>query len=159
MKHDIPNSIGMEITGMTNNPKIQLFSNPMIPQKDILSYIILGKKLLDNEQILPNFLSQAALLITARESGNNVVKELKEKLALSEFSLGNLNNISSQKNTAVFIGKQITSSLYLGYGIGLFTGEQQGLARLSLTPKWKLKGQITNFDYSGDILYETNSKN
>ncbi|WP_119328189.1 translocation/assembly module TamB domain-containing protein [Cysteiniphilum halobium] len=161
-----PDTIGIEITGMANNPKIQLFSDPSMSQTDILSYILFGQVLsnTNSSQASSDALSQAALLIALNEGGSSVIDELKDKLSLAEFSLGNLNNTTNnttteQNNTAVFIGKQITPRLYLSYGVGVFTGEQQGIATFSLTPQWKLKGEVTSFDRGGDILYQTHSEN
>lgn len=165
-----PDTIGIEITGMANNPKIQLFSDPSMSQTDILSYILFGQVLnnANSSQTSSDALSQAALLIAINEGGSGVIDELKDKLSLAEFSLGNLSNnptnttnntTTAQNNTAVFIGKQVTSRLYLSYGVGVFTGEQQGIATFSLTPQWKLKGEITSFDRGGDILYQTHSEN
>ncbi|WP_440617544.1 translocation/assembly module TamB domain-containing protein [Cysteiniphilum sp. 6C5] len=165
-----PDTIGIEITGMANNPKIQLFSDPSMSQTDILSYILFGQVLsnANSSQTSSDALSQAALLIAINEGGSGVIDELKDKLSLAEFSLGNLSNnptnttnntTTAQNNTAVFIGKQVTSRLYLSYGVGVFTGEQQGIATFSLTPQWKLKGEVTSFDRGGDILYQTHSEN
>lgn len=165
-----PDTIGIEITGMANSPKIQLFSDQSMSQTDILSYILFGQTLSDanSSQASSDALSQAALLIALNEGGSGVIDELKDKLSLAEFSLGNLSNnptnttnntTAAQNNTAVFIGKQVTSRLYLSYGVGVFTGEQQGIATFSLTPQWKFKGEVTSFDRGGDILYQTHSEN
>ena len=165
-----PDTIGIEITGMANNPKIQLFSDPSMSQTDILSYILFGQVLnnANSSQTSSDALSQAALLIAINAGGSGVIDELKDRLSLAEFSLGNLSNnptnttnntTTGQNNTAVFIGKQVTPRLYLSYGVGVFTGEQQGIATFSLTPQWKLKGEITSFDRGGDILYQTHSEN
>ncbi|MDA0911615.1 MAG: translocation/assembly module TamB domain-containing protein, partial [Proteobacteria bacterium] len=145
-------------------------SDPSMSQTDILSYILFGQTLNDanSSQASSDALSQAALLIAINEGGSGVIDELKDKLSLAEFSLGNLSNnptnttnntTTGQNNTAVFIGKQVTSRLYLSYGVGVFTGEQQGIATFSLTPQWKLKGEVTSFDRGGDILYQTHSEN
>ncbi|WP_395946481.1 translocation/assembly module TamB domain-containing protein [Caedibacter taeniospiralis] len=163
-----PESIGIEITGTANNPKLQLFSNPNMSQTDILSYILFGQVFTNanSSQASSDALSQAALLIAINEGGSSMINELKDRLSLAEFSLGSLNNnptnttnstTAEQNNTAVFIGKQVTPRLYLSYGVGVFTGEQQGIATFSLTPKWKLKGEATSFDRGGDILYQTHS--
>ncbi len=166
---DVPETIGIQITGTANNPKVQLFSNPAMSQTDILSFILFGQVLTssNSNQTSSDSLSQMALLIAINEGGSSVIDELKDRLSLTEFSLGNLSNNSTnttngtsntQNNTAVFIGKQITPRLYLSYGVGIFTGEQQGIATFSLTPQWKLKGEVTSFDKGGDILYQTHSK-
>ena len=168
---DAPDEIGIEISGTANNPTINLYSEPMLSQSDILSFILFGRALDQTSQSTQSSstVSQAALLLALNEGGSGVINELKDKLALAEFSLGSFNDETSstttnnstnagQNNTAVFIGKQLTKRLYLSYGVGVFTGEQQGIATFALTPKWKLKGDVTTLDTGGDILYQTHSK-
>ncbi len=167
---DAPSEIGINITGTANDPKISLFSEPTLSQTDILSYILFGRALdKDQTQQSSSSVSQAALLLALNEGGSGVINELKERLSLAEFSLGSFNDTttnnttsnssanSGQNNTAVFIGKQLTDRLYISYGVGVFTGEQQGIATFALTPNWKLKGDVTSLDTGADILYQTHS--
>ena len=167
---DAPTQLGIEISGNAKSPRITLFSEPMLSQTDILSYILFGQSFstANSNQTSSDALSQAAILFAINKGGDGIINELKDRLSLAEFSLGSMNNnpgntinntTTSQNNTAVFIGKQLTSRLYISYGVGVFTGEQQGVATFSLTPQWKLKGSVTSFDRGGDILYQTHSNN
>lgn len=169
---DAPDSLGIEITGTARAPKLALFSNPMLSQNDILSYILFGKSLSNenSSQDSSDALSQAALLFALNEGGTGIINELKSRLDLAEFSIGSLSSSSTtntvnnntttntnQNNTAVFIGKQLTNRIYLSYGVGVFTGEQQGILTYALTPNIQLKGELTSFDAGGDIIYHTHS--
>lgn len=163
-----PDEIIIKISGDAHNPKALLYSKPSLPQTNILSYILFGQSLADNNNVeSSSALSQAAILLAINQGGIGIIDKLKKRFSLSEFSLGTLNNNSlndefedtttSNNNTAVFIGKWLTNRLYISYGVGIFTGEQQGIATYALTPQWKLKGNITSFDRGGDILYQTHS--
>lgn len=167
---DVPDQIGVRVTGSAQNPTVALFSNPSLSPTDILSFILFGQSISNsqNTQGADNSaMLQAALLLAINEGGSGAIDTIKDTFDVADISVGtissgiNTNSYQGQgqsNNTAVFIGKQLFTRLYVSYGVGIFTGEQQGIATFSITPQWKLRGSASNMDNTLTVLYTTHSK-
>ena len=163
-----PTMLGVSILGKLQDPKLTLISNPSLSQGDILSYIILGQPINDSTNSSgSDELSKAALLFVVNGGSDVVLQDLKDKLGITDLSVGNINNdyilnsqlqqISSQgtgqNNTAIFVGKALTPSFYVSYGIGVFSGEQEFNAMYTLTKNWSIRADHTSIDTGADLVY------
>ena len=168
LNNSAPKMLGISILGKPQNLKLKLISNPALSQADILSYIILGQPIHDNtNNSSSDELSKAALLFAINGGSDTVLKDIKERLGISDFSVGNISNSTSlnnqlqqssaqttaQDNTAIFVGKAITSKFYVSYGVGIFTGQQEVNAQYQLNQKWKIRADRTNLDTGADLIY------
>jgi hypothetical protein len=163
-----PTMLGVSILGKLQDPKLTLISNPNLSQGDILSYIILGQPINDSTNSNgSDELSKAALFFVVNGGSDVVLQDLKDKLGITDLSVGNINNdyilnsqlqqISNQgtgqNNTAIFVGKALTPSFYVSYGIGVFSGEQEFNARYTLTKNWSVRTDHTSIDTGADLVY------
>lgn len=166
---DVPDQIGIRVTGTAQNPTVTLFSNPSLSPTDILSFILFGQSLSNssNTNADNSAMLQAALLLAINEGGAGAIDTIRDTFDVAEISVGtissgvNTNSYQGQgqtNNTAIFIGKQLFTRLYVSYGVGIFTGEQQGIATYSISPQWKLRGSVSDFDNTLTVLYQTHSK-
>ncbi len=130
-------TVGARITGMLNNPKTTLFSEPTgLNNSDILSYLVLGSSVDTVSEGGGALLLQAATALNVGGSGvGSLVDSLKEKFNLSEFgiteeatsfatkekSIGpGSNSLGAQynqlaTNTVFVLGKYLTPRIYVGY--------------------------------------------
>ncbi len=170
---NVPDEIGIEITGSAQNPSMRLFSNPTMPQADILSFIIFGQTLSQtqqSQQLQSNeAITQTALNFALRQSINQTLLRPLQQYLDTDVSVGTLDatsgpgdqNIttSGPNNTAVFVSTGVTNRIRLGYGMGLFNGLQEGIVSLFITPKLELSGSLKSNDIkSVRLLYRTHSK-
>ncbi len=145
---DINVRAGIKIQGNAKSPQINLFSEPNFDQSNILSYLILGKPLIDasDKEGASLFATAIAMQIDEHES-------LTTKLAHS-FGLDDamITSEGSIDETALVVGKYLNPDLYISYGIGLFTGSQLFKVRYSLTDNLTLETE-TGSESGADIRY------
>jgi len=169
--------IGVRVTGTVKNPQVTLFSDPSMTQENILAYIFLGHSLnTDSGQAGNNSaaLAQAALILANQGGDANIINSIQTRLGLSQLAVGTLNpnessltgeeaqnvaagqNEQDQDNTALFVGKSITSRLSVGYGVGLFNGEQQYTASIALNRYLTLNAATGNSASGADLIFTIN---
>lgn len=158
---------GVKVSGTAQSPQIDLFSEPMLDQTNILSYIVLGKPAAqatkggDNQALLSAMASSAAM-----EQGDGFAKKMANDLGLDDAGIGsntqNNPNVPSASSTtnksggmgdsALTVGKYLTPELYISYGVGLFDSSTIFKIRYLLSKRWTLETQTGT--YSGvDLRY------
>jgi translocation and assembly module TamB len=158
---------GVKVSGTAQSPQVDLFSEPMLDQTNILSYIVLGKPAAqatkggDNQALLTAMASSAAM-----DQGDGFAKKIANDLGLDDAGIGsntqNNPNVPSASSTttkssgmgdsALTVGKYLTPELYISYGIGLFDSSTIFKIRYLLSKRWTLETQTGT--YSGvDLRY------
>lgn len=147
--------VGAQVAGTLNNPSLNLFSDPSMPDSDILSYLVLGRAPGAGETNADALQLQAAILLGTQ--GTNVIgKNVKDAFGLDTFGIDNLGN--STEDTSFYIGKYLSPDLYVKYGIGLLTPINTFFLRYRLTDNLFLESHSSTQSQGGDIIYsfETN---
>jgi len=139
---------GIKIQGNAKSPQIHLFSEPSFDESNILSYLMLGKPLIDasDKEGASLFAAAIAMQIDENESLTN---KLAHSLSLDDAMITSEGSIDE---TAFVIGKYLNPDLYISYGIGLFTGSQLFKVRYSLTDNLTLETE-TGTESGADIRY------
>lgn len=120
-------TVGIEVSGRINSPKVKLFSiPPNLSQADILSMLILGKPASQAShsggQLLLNAVS--AMNLDSGTKGFQMLEQLKQTLGF-DFNIQNASQYDQNTNevnehTSLTIGKAITNRIYVSYNTGLF---------------------------------------
>lgn len=169
---------GVSIGGRISTPVIKLYSEPVLSDVDILSYIVFGHALstrTNAEQI--GVLAQAAGLLLSRGKAASFQETLKEVFGLSTLDIqsgrvgppgsigytktgGNLSQyqtVSGQtkdvSETLVSVGKYLTPQLYLSYGRSLFSGSNVFSLRYDISRRWQLE-TVTGTESGVDLYYK-----
>ncbi len=156
-------TVGINITGRLKSPKVTLFSNPSTQnQADILSMIILGKPISQgssgggSSQLLLSALS--SLNLGGGSNGQQLTDQLQHAFGLDELGIEtqatyNSDTNTVEENTALVIGKSLSSKLSLNYSIGL--GQASNILRIKykFSPKWSLQIETSTNTSGLDILY------
>jgi translocation and assembly module TamB len=125
---------GVVVTGTVRTPLVRLYSQPTMPESDIMSYILFGTPLgrgTDRTDLA--ILGKAARVL---------VGEKTETSLISRLDLDNLDIQSSGGDVSrsiVTVGKYLDPRLYLGLGGSLFSNTYQVILRYSLTPRLELE--------------------
>ena len=162
---------GVAVRGTPAAPVVRLYAEPPLPDAEILSYIVLGRKLTDSEE-KGDLLVKAASLLTAAGDSLSLQEQLKSRLGIDtlEFSPDRQSSgyrrvepallTPSQKSAAntvsesmLQVGKYLTPDLYLSYGWSLFTGSHLVRIRYNLTKQWEIESRTGTADVGGDIFY------
>jgi translocation and assembly module TamB len=129
---------GVHVTGTLLEPRVQLFSEPDLPEGEKLSWVVLGRATVSTGAE-GSSLQQAALgLATGRLGGRLATKLGVDELGLSE--------------GGVSIGKRISSALYLTYQQGLAGAASTLFIFYDITRRLTVRGQASQAS-AVDLVY------
>lgn len=149
LEQDVPEQIGARVTGTIEQPELNLFSTPPLPDSTILSYLLFGKPP-GSQGDVNNLELQAALLVGGR-STEFLTEEIKSTFDLDEVALES--TTSDISDTSLYIGKYLTPRLYIKYGIGLLESTSTFILRYSLTENLLFESKSTTESQGGDLIY------
>jgi len=170
---------GVTVAGSIQNPIIKLYSEPPMPDVDVLAYIVLGHPYENNGEQAGLMTKAAGALLTSGQA-NVVQDQLKNRLGLSTLEIqGGVGAnsgamgykplpvtapgaipASSQPgvtDTVLTVGKYLTPQLYISYGKSLFTGNNMFLLRYDIFKKWQIETQ-TGSESGADLFYKLEFK-
>lgn len=170
---------GVTVTGTLQKPVTRLYSEPPMPDVDILAYIVLGHPLgSSGEQT--GLLAQAAGALLTSGQGAVLQEQLQNYFGLSTLEIqGGVGGTKSPMGykplpvtapgavpsaqqpgvteTVLTVGKYLTPELYISYGKSLFTGSSQFLLRYDIFKKWQIETQ-TGSESGADLFYKLEFK-
>ena len=106
---------GVRINGTLQNPTTELFSQPSLPEDEILSYVVLGRKIDFNSE--DSDLIQRAALLLGVKTGQKVSTTLARNLGIDNFSLSAW---GTGDDTQILLSGRINDRLLVRYGVGIF---------------------------------------
>jgi translocation and assembly module TamB len=129
---------GVRVTGTLLAPRVQLYSDPDLPEGEKLSWVVLGRPTLVTSGEGSN-MQQAALSLAAGQLAGGIGRGL----GLDELGLG---------EDAVTIGKRITNELYLTYEAGISGAASALYIFYDITRRLTVRGQ-TGDASAVDLIY------
>ena len=109
--------VGVRVGGAATQPTVTFFSNPPLPESDIISLLILGYSLSDPSQQEAGALSAALMGLRITTAGmRSDEPSFLEKLGFTDVGLDVRNDLGG---AAFSLGRYLTPKLYVGYSIGL----------------------------------------
>lgn len=141
--------VGARVQGTLGEPELSVFSEPSMPRQEQLSYLLLGRPLDSTSSSETSALSRAAMALGLR-GGNFLSERLNATLGFDEFGI----QTQPGQDTASFvIGKYLTPSLYVSYGIGLFEQVNTLRLRYTISSRWRLVTESSTESSGGDLIY------
>ena len=140
---------GVKVYGDLQQPEMELFSQPSLPQADQLSYLLLGRPVQGASGSEGQLLFQAASSLGLK-GGNALAQNIGNTFGLDEVSVGG--NGDDLDSAALVIGKYLSPRLYLNYSVGLLDAVNKLQLRYQLSRRWSLQTE-TGTATGGDILY------
>ena len=130
---------GVQITGTARVPRVQLVSNPPVPEGERLSWLVLGRAPQDASQADLGLLQAAAGALLAGGRGTPVDRRIARAVGLDELTLRGSSELQTQ---VVAVGKRLSDRLYVSYerGLGEFA---TNLVKLdyALGQRWSLRAE------------------
>jgi len=140
---------GVRVTGTPRQPLVKLYSDPLMPDTDILSYMVLGRPLGAAGGDTDLLMTAAGVLLS---QGESVVLQdrLKRRLGIDvlEVQAGS-GDVSS---SVVTIGKYLSPRLYISLGHSLFTSTNEFRMRYRLFERWELESSV-GVESGADLYY------
>jgi len=165
--------VGAAVGGTLENPVIKLYSEPPMPDTDILAYIVLGHPMSGDTDQAAVLAAAAGALLTSRQA-EELQGQIKGRLGLGSFNIsagvmeqsgkmgykpikltpGGTGAAKTQEGeTMVMVGRYLTPGLYISYGRSIFTGTNLFTLRYDLSKNWQVESYTG--DSSGvDIYYK-----
>lgn len=170
---------GVTVAGSIRNPVVKLYSEPAMPDVDIMAYIILGRPYESSGEQASLMTKAAGALLTSSQA-TAVQDQLKNQFGFSTLEIqggvgagagamgykplqvtapgaipATVN--SGITETVLTVGKYLTPQLYVSYGKSLFTGNNLFLLRYDIFKHWQIETQTGN-ESGADLFYKLEFK-
>jgi translocation and assembly module TamB len=166
---------GVTVTGNLQKPVTKLYSEPAMPDVDVLAYIVLGHPIgSSGEQA--GLVAQAAGAMLTSGQAEVLQDKIKNKFGLSTLEIqGGVGGTTSHMGykpmqvtppgaipavqqpgiteTMLTVGKYLTPQLYVSYGRSVFTGGNLFLLRYDIFKHWQIETQ-TGSESGADLFYK-----
>ena len=150
--------VGARVRGTLAQPELSLFSEPPMTEHEQLSYLVFGRPLGGgNSSSEESALARAALALGLR-GGNFVSELLNERLGFDEFGIQSTPGESAETASFV-IGRYLSPSLYVSYGVGLFDSVSTLQLRYRITDRWRVETESSDRKSGGDIIWSVERSN
>ncbi|RUO32654.1 translocation/assembly module TamB domain-containing protein [Aliidiomarina sanyensis] len=147
---DVENvTVGARVAGTLREPNLSFFSTPAMQDSMVLSYLVLGRAPGEGsgEQ---NVFAQATLALGMR-GGNFLGEQIGQAIGVDEVMLDATGE--NLENTSLFIGKHLSSRLYVRYGIGLIEPVSTFFIRYRLTDSLNFESQTSGERSGADLFF------
>jgi translocation and assembly module TamB len=148
-------TVGVQITGLAQKPRIALYSSPFLSDADTLSYMVLGRPV-SGDAAQSSLLFSAAGSLFGRGEAGSIQEGVKKILGLETLEVGTETFTSQQgqvEQTMARVGRYLAPNLYIGIGRSLFTNEYVITARYSLSKSWEIQTRA-GAQTGGEIYYK-----
>ncbi|MBT1076964.1 translocation/assembly module TamB domain-containing protein [Geobacter grbiciae] len=161
---------GVTVTGTADQPVVKLYSEPAMPDTEILSYIVLGRPLSGDQGDTGLLMKAAGALLSAGQSVS-LQDQLRQRIGIDVLDVsgakgtsyggyrkiavapgGTAASTAGIGETMVTVGKYLTPDLYLSYGRSLFSERNQVVLRYRLMKQLEIETQAGT-ELGADITY------
>ncbi len=142
-------TVGVDISGLFQDLKYRLFSDPFMDDTEILSLMIVGHSLAGSTESEGNILEAAAVTLGVKGSAG-LVKEFGNLLFIDDL---HLEGSSTKENISLVVGKRLTKDLYIGYDMNMFSQIGQFRVRYDLTRGFSVETRSSSEATGTDLLY------
>ena len=163
---------GVTVAGYMRAPIVKLYSEPAMPDVDILAYMVLGHPLASSSDQGSMLAAAAGSLFSFGQSAS-LQEQIKSRLGLSTLGMetvtpGNAGLMGYKEvqstptgapakqavgQSLLTVGKYLTPKLYLSYGRSLISGGSLFMLRYDLLRHWQLETQ-SGAESGADLYYK-----
>jgi len=138
--------VGVEVGGRLKDPRLRLFSVPVLEESETLAWLVLGRPLTATSRTEADALYRAAFAL----GGDRAARGIALQFGLDEVSL---EQGRSGDEAAVVLGKYLSPRLYLQYAVGLWETANRLRLRYQLSSQWSLKMEQGGEQSGADLQY------
>ncbi len=139
---------GVAVNGNVRAPKFDLFSEPAMPDSEILAWIVTGHGLDDASSGEAGLIARAALSLGAERS-SMVTSQVQDAFGLDEFGV---NTGDTAADTSFTAGKRLTPRLSVRSTFNPFDHLWSFFLNYKLTPVWSLEAE-SGVRQGADVIY------
>lgn len=144
-------TVGLNVRGTLQEPRLTFFSDPSMPQTQIVSYLLTGKSMSSMGS------SDTTTMNSARETlafqgGGLLASQLGRRLGLEEVGVESSTDSAGESNTSLVLGKFLSPRLFISYGISLTESINTLKLRYTISDRWIFKTEAGE-NQSADLEY------
>ncbi|MDU1268987.1 MAG: translocation/assembly module TamB domain-containing protein, partial [Escherichia coli] len=139
---------GVRVTGLADEPKAEIFSDPAMSQQAALSYLLRGQGL-ESDQSDSAAMTSMLIGLGVAQSGQ-IVGKIGETFGVSNLALDTQGVGDSSQ---VVVSGYVLPGLQVKYGVGIFDSIATLTLRYRLMPKLYLEA-VSGVDQALDLLYQ-----
>jgi len=140
--------VGVAVRGRLRRPEISLYSDPSMPQSQIASLLLVGRRL-DNLDLNDRQSLGGSSSDMAAQGGAVLAGQLGRYIGLDEISY---ESDAETDESEIVLGKFLSPRLYVSYGISLSDAINTFKARYTIGDRWVISGEAGR-EASADIEY------
>jgi translocation and assembly module TamB len=141
---------GVRVTGTPRTPLVKLYSEPAMPDTDILSYIVLGRPM-GSDAGQADLLMVGAGALLAKGESTVLQDRLRRRVGIDVLDIQSGNG--DLTTSVITVGKYLNPKLYISLGHSLFTGSNIVGLRYNIGQHWQAESTVG--DVSGvDLFYK-----
>ncbi|MGR5236789.1 autotransporter assembly complex protein TamB [Vibrio alfacsensis] len=138
---------GIRVTGPASDPKVEIFSDPSMPQANALSYLLRGQNI--DAESDGNAMTTTLIGLSLAKSGR-VVGEIGEAFGVQDLQL---DTAGSGDDSQVTVSGYILPGLQVKYGVGIFNSLGEFTIRYRLMKDLYIEA-VSGVDSAVDLLYQ-----
>jgi translocation and assembly module TamB len=135
---------GVNVRGTLLQPRLSFFSEPSLPQSQVVSLILAGGSL----ETAQNSRTGGAGSELAAQGGAILAQQLGSRVGIEDVGLEQ--NLANE--TSLVLGKYLSPRLYVSYGVSLTESLNTLKLRYSLNDRWTVKTEVGQ-DRGADLVY------
>ncbi|GFO60757.1 hypothetical protein GMST_30820 [Geomonas silvestris] len=165
---------GVTVAGPLGSQVVKLYSEPALPDVDIMAYMVLGHPLGAGSGDQASLVAGAASSLLSLGQSESLQEQIKDRLGLSVLGLQTVDQASAGRmgykeisvtpsglaprtqttgESLLTVGKYLTPKLYLSYGRSLVTGGNLFQLRYDIFRHWQIETQ-SGSESGADIYYK-----
>lgn len=142
-------TVGVDISGLVQDLKFNLFSDPYMEDADILSQMIVGGSFGNSSESDNNLVSSAAEVLGIK-GGSSLIEGLGTVLSVDDL---HIEGTGREEDVSLVVGKKLGNRLYIGYDVNMFSQLGQFRVRYDLTNGFAVETTSSTESTGADFLY------
>jgi len=131
---------GVIVTGTPLAPLVRLYSEPSMPDADILSYIVLGQPMSSGDAAKSALLAATAEALLSGGGSESTLSQLRRQFGPDTVDMKS-KTAGGTTQSIVTVGKYLQPKLYVSYGRSLFSEEYYVTLRYTLSKSWEVESK------------------
>ena len=149
-RRNLPVEAGVQVSGTARAPRLQVVSQPPVPEGERISWLVLGRPPSDATKADLGMLQVAAGALLSRGDAQPLDRRIARAFGVDEITLRGTGEAADR---VVAVGKRLSDKLYISYEQGIGT-VASNLVKMdySLSRRWSLRAE-TGTSSGGGLFY------
>ncbi|AMN48212.1 hypothetical protein ACG33_14115 [Steroidobacter denitrificans] len=144
-------TVGLNVRGTLREPRLTFFSDPSMPQTQIVSYLLTGRSM-DTMRSGDRMTMDSARGSLAYQGGGLLASQIGRRLGFEEVGVESTVDSTGEDNTSLVIGKFLSPRLFISYGISLTESINTLKLRYTISDRWIFRTEAGE-NQSADLEY------